>query len=225
MRKMVLVSCGLLLLLGTFGCAGIGVAPPPLKPIQLSGTGNFTSEPFEVNTKEWQINWQYESKKLPNFVLYVYPEGEKVQFVEMVKRPRSAKGSGSTYLYTKPGKYYVKVITQGNPSWEVEVIRAGLSKPLESPVSFRGTTDTTTKPFKIEGKEFIVYYAIEPITALMYEGAGQMIALYRRGETESYIDMSIVGAGSGSKVYEGPGEYYIKVQCPMVKSWDITVTE
>lgn len=225
MRKMFLVSCGLLLLLGTFSCAQVGLAPPPLEPLKLSGAGNFTSGPFEVNTKEWQINWQYKAEKLPNFVLYVYPEGEKTQFVEMVKRPRSAEGSGSTYLYTKPGKYYIKVITQGNPSWEVEVIRAGLGKPLESPVTFKGTTDTTTMPFKIEGTEFIMYYAIEPITALAYEGAGQMIAVYPRGETENYIAMFTVGAGTGEEVVKGSGEYYLKVQCPMVKSWNITVTE
>lgn len=225
MRKMFLVSCGLLFLLGTFGCAQLGLAPPPLEPLKLSGTGNFTSKPFEINTKEWQVNWKYKAKALPNFVLYVYPEGEKVQFVEMVKRPRAKEGSGSTYLYTGPGRYYVKVITQKNPDWEVEVVRAGVKKPLTSPAAFAGTTDTTTKPFKIRGKEFKITYEIEPLSALMYEGAAQMISLYTRGETENYIDMSIVGAGRGAKVYQGPGEYYIKVQCPQVKSWKIDVTE
>jgi len=225
MRKMFLVSCGLLFLLGAFGCAGMGVAPPPLEPVQFTGSANFTSKPFEINTKEWQINWKYKAKALPNFVLYVYPEGEKAAFVEMVKRPRAKEGSGSTYLYTGPGRYYVKVITQKNPNWEVEVVRAGVSKPVDAPVSFRGTTDTTTKPFKITGKEFIMYYAVEPLTALGYEGASQMIAVYSRGETENYIAMFTVGAGTGEKVVEGSGEYYLKVQCPMVKSWNITVTE
>jgi hypothetical protein len=225
MRKMFLVSCGLLFLLGAFGCAGMGVAPPPLEPIQLTGSANFTSKPFEINTKEWQINWKYKAKALPNFVLYVYPEGEKAAFVEMVKRPRSKEGSGSTYLYTGPGRYYIKVLTQKNPNWEVEVIRAGVSKPLTSPATFSGSTDTTTKPFKIRGKAFKITYKIEPLTALGYEGAAHMIALYPRGETESYIDLSTVGAGTGSRVHKGPGEYYLKVQCPMVKSWRIDVTE
>jgi hypothetical protein len=225
MRKIFLVSCGLLLLLGAFSCAELGLAPQPLEPLKLSGTGNFTSEPFDINTKEWQINWGYKAKALPNFVLYVYPEGEKAAFVEMVKRPRAKEGSGSTYLYTGPGKYYVKVITQKNPDWEVEVIRAGVSKPLTSPTTFSGTTDTTTKPFKIRGKEFKLAYTIEPLKAVGYEGSAHMIALYPRGETENYIDRSLVGAGSGSLVLKGAGEYYLKVECTMVKSWRIDVTE
>ncbi len=225
MRKMFLVGCGLLLLLGTFSCAQLGLAPPPLEPLKLSGTGNFTSGPFDVNTKEWQINWKYKAEKLPNFVLYVYPEGEKAQFVEMVKRPLSNEASGSTYLYTGPGKYYIKIITQGNPNWEVDVIRAGVGKPLASPATFTGTTDATTQPFKIRGKEFKVTYTIEPSTALGYEGAAHMIALYPRGETEDYIDTALVGAGTDSMVHQGAGEYYLKVECTMVKSWKIDVTE
>jgi hypothetical protein len=225
MRKMFLVSCGLLFLLGTFSCAQLGLAPPPLEPVQFTGSANFTSKPFEINTKEWQISWKYKAKALPNFVLYVYPEGEKAAFVEMVKRPRAKEGSGSTYLYTGPGKYYIKVITQKNPNWEVEVIRAGVSKPLTSPTTFSGTTDTTTQPFKIRGKEFKVTYTIEPLKALGYEGAAHMIALYPRGETENYIDTALVGAGTGSRVHKGAGEYYLKVECTMVKSWKIDVTE
>lgn len=225
MRKIFLVSCGLLFLVGTIGCAQLGLAPTPLEPLSLSGAGNFTSKPFEINTKEWQINWKYKAKALPNFVLYVFPAGEKVAFVEMVKRPRAKEGSGSTYLYTGPGKYYIKVITQKNPDWQIEVIRAAVSKPLTSPTTFSGTTDTTTKPFKIRGKEFKLAYKIEPLKAVGYEGAAHMIALYPRGETEEYIDMATVGAGTGSYVHKGPGEYYLKVQCPMVKSWRIDVTE
>jgi len=225
MRKIFFISCGLLFLLGAFACAHLGVAPEPLGPVFLSGSNDLTGYPFNINTKEWQINWKYKAKTLPNFVLYVYPEGEKAQFVEMVKRPRSKEGSGSTYLYTGPGRYYIKVLTQKNPNWEVEVIRAGVSEPLTSPATFSGTTDTTTKPFKIRGKAFKITYKIEPLTALYYEGAAHMIALYPRGETEDYIDMSTVGAGTGSRVHKGPGEYYIKVQSPMVKSWRIDVTE
>jgi hypothetical protein len=185
----------------------------------------FYWELFDINTKEWQINWKYKAAKLPNFVLYVYPEGEKAAFVEMLKRPRAKEGSGSTYLYTKPGRYYIKVLTKGNPNWQVEVVRAGVSKPLTSPTTFSGTTDTTTKPFKIRGKEFKVSYTIEPIKALGYEGAAHTIALYPRGETENYIDTSLVGAGTGSRVHKGAGEYYLKVECTMVKSWRIDVTE
>jgi len=54
---------------------------------------------------------------------------------------------------------------------------------------------------------------------------GQSIAVYPRGEMDNYIEMETVGTGTGTKVLEGPGEYYIKVQCTRVKSWKIDVTE
>jgi hypothetical protein len=107
----------------------------------------------------------------------------------------------------------------------VEVVRAGVSEPLTSPATFTGNADMTTKPFKIRKKEFKITYTMEPVTALMWEGGGQSIAIYPRGETERYIEMSTVGAGTGTLSYEGPGEYYIKVQCSQVKNWKIDVTE
>jgi len=222
MRKLFFISCGLLLCLGIFGGATTALAGPP---INFSGSESFTSEPFGIDSKEWQINWQYKSQKLPNFVLYVYPAGEKADWIEMVKRPRAKEGSGSTYLYKGEGKYYIKVIAKGKPNWSIEVIPQGVSEPLASPATFSGTTDTSTKPFKIKGKEFKITYTMEPLKAIGYEGAGMSLAVYQRGETEDYIDMSTVGAGTGSRVLEGPGEYSIKVQCPMVKSWKIDVTE
>ena len=89
-----------------------------------------------------------------------------------------------------------------------------------SPAEFAGCSDMTTKPFKIQKKEFKLNYVME--TPLM---AGQSIAVYPRGETENYVDMATVGAGTGTLVYQGPGEYYIKVQCSGVRSWKINVTE
>lgn len=222
MRKVFFITCGLLLFLGTFASAPEALATQPIK---FSGSKDFTSKPFDIKSNEWQINWKYKSKKLPNFVLYVFPEGEKANWIEMVKRPRAKEGSGSTYLYTGEGRYYIKVIAKGNPNWSVEVIPKGVSEPLASPATFTGTTDTSTMPFKIRGKEFKLTYTVEPLKAIGYEGAGMSIAVYPRGETQNYVYMTTVGAGTGTRLLEGPGEYSIKVQCPMVKSWKIDVTE
>ena len=226
MRKIFLVSCGLLLLLGTFSCALLKPAPPPLARVEFSGSKDFIGEPFEINTKEWQINWEYKAveKRVPNFVLHVYPEGDKVNWIEMVKTPRF-DANGSTYLYKGKGRYYIKVTARNIANWRVEVVRAGVSELLTSPATFTGSADMTTKPFKIRKKEFNITYTMEPVIALMWEGGGQSIAIYPRGETERYIEMSTVGAGTGTLSYEGPGEYYIKVQCSQVKSWKIDVTE
>jgi hypothetical protein len=226
MRKIFLVGCGLLLLLGTFSCALLKPASPPLARVEFSGAKDFTSEPFEINTKEWQINWEYkaEEKKVPNFVLHVYPEGDKANWIEMVKTPRF-DASGNTYLYKGQGRYYIKVTARNIANWRVEVVRAGVSAPLASPATFTGSSDMTTQPFKIRKKEFKMTYTMEPVTALMYEGGGQSIAVYPRGETENYINMSMVGAGTGTLSLNGKGEYYIKVQCSQVKNWKIDVTE
>ena len=59
MKKIFFVSCGLLLLLGAFSCATLG--PKPLEPLKFSDSKDFTSEPFDINAKEWQINWEYQS--------------------------------------------------------------------------------------------------------------------------------------------------------------------
>jgi hypothetical protein len=194
--------------------------------VEFSGSKDFIGEPFEINTKEWQINWEYkaEEKKVPNFVLHVYPEGDKVNWIEMVKTPRF-DASGSTYLYRGNAKYYVKVTARNIANWKVEVVRTGVSEPLTSPATFSGSADTTTKPFKIRKKEFKITYTMEPVTALMYEGAGQGIAVYPRGETENCIETAMVGAGTGTMSLKGKGDYYIKVQCSQVKSWKIDVTE
>jgi hypothetical protein len=221
-RKMLFVSCGLLLFMGTFACALLkGQAPPSVEPVKFTGSAGFTSEPFDINTNEWQINWEMKviEGKRPNFVLFVYPEGDKANWIEMVKTPLF-DANGSTYIYKGKGRYYIKVNTQNIANWQVEVVRAGVGKPMTSPATFSGSADTTTKPFKIRGKEFKIAYAVESPTY-----AGQSIAVYSRGETENYIDMITVGAGTGTKLLKGRGEYYIKIQCPGVKSWKIDVTE
>jgi len=216
MREIVFLGCGLLLLVGS-----LAWAEPPWEPVKFSGSTDFTSEPFEIKTKEWQINWEYqgEEKKPLNFILYVYPEGDKFNWVEMVKGP-TFNASGNTYLYKGEGRYYIKVKSKNLANWQVEIVRAEVSEPLKLPATFAGSSDTTTKPFKAQEKEFKINYVVE--TPL----GGQSIAVYSRGETENYIDATIVGAGTGTRVLKGPGEYYIKVETTAgVKSWKIDVTE
>ncbi len=223
MRKILFVSCGLLFLLGTFSCAQMGPAPEPLGPVFLSGSKDFTSFPFTINTQEWQFKWKYKAaaKRGYNFVIQVYPEGDKVNYVEMVIAPPLPEGSGSTYIYKGQGRYYIKVRAKKIANWNVEVVRAGVSEPLTSPAAFSGSTDTTTKPFKIRGKEFKITYVMEAKGSW----AGQTISVYPRGKTESYVVLPTVGPGTGSEVVKGPGEYYMKVHCTAVKNWKIDVTE
>ncbi len=221
MKKMIFICCGVLIFMGTFYGAERACAASGSGQLSFTGSADFTGEPFDVRAKEWQINWEYkaEEKKGPTFVLYVFPAGDKVNWIEMVKGPAFNAG-GSTYLYRGEGKYYIKIRAKNLANWKVDIVPSGISDAAPAPVSFAGSSDMVTKPFKIRKKEFKLNYVMD--TPSM---AGQSIAVYPRGETENYLEMETVGAGAGTKVLEGPGEYYIKVQCSGVKSWKIDVTE
>ena len=221
MRKIIFIGFGVLLFMGIFYGAERALAASGSELLAFTGSADFTGEPFDVGAKEWEITWEYkaEENKPPTFVLYVFPAGDKINWIEMVKGPAFDAG-GSTYLYRGEGKYYIKVRSKNLASWKVDIVQSGVSEPASAPVNFAGCSDMTTKPFKIQKKEFKLNYVME--TPSM---AGQSIAVYPRGETENYLEMETVGAGTGTKVLEGPGEYYIKVQCTGVKSWKIDVTE
>lgn len=222
MRKIIfLIGCGVLIFMGMFLGAERSFADSGSGPLTFTGSADFAGEPFEIGGKEWQINWEYkaEEKKPPTFVLYVFPAGDKVNWIEMVKGP-AFNADGTTYVYKGEGKYYIKVRSKNLANWKVDIVRSGVSESVPAPVNFAGCSDMTTKPFRIQKKEFKLNYVME--TPAM---AGQSIAVYPRGETENYLEMETVGAGTGTKVLEGPGEYYIKVQCTGVKSWKIDVTE
>lgn len=221
MKRMILMLCGVLIFMGIFSGAERVLAASPGGPFTLTGSGDFTGEPFDIGSKEWQINWEYQAqeKMPPTFVLYVYPAGDPVNWIEMVKGPAFDAG-GSTYLYRGEGRYYIKIRAKNLANWKVDIAPGGVKESVSAPVSFGGSSDMTTKPFKVQKKEFKLSYVME--TPAM---AGQSIAVYPRGETENYLEMETVGAGTGTKILEGPGEYYIKVQCSGVKSWKIDVTE
>ncbi len=221
MRKIIFIGCGVLLFWGIVCGAERVVTASQGGALTFTGSEDFTGEAFEIGAKEWQINWEYKAKEKqsPTFVLYVFPAGDKVNWLDMVKGPAFDAG-GSTYLYRGEGKYYIKVRAKNLASWKVNIVGNGIKDSAPVPVTFSGCSDMTTTPFKISKKEFKLNYVME--TA---DFGGQSIAVYPRGEMENYIEMETVGTGTGTKVLEGPGEYYIKVQCTRVKSWKIDVTE
>lgn len=93
-------------------------APVTFQPVYLSGSGDKTTAPFTVTTREWIIDWTLNTTD-DDFVfcLFCYPRGETVMYVESIGFP-DAK-SGSTYSYAGPGEYYIKVIS--SCPWEVTI--------------------------------------------------------------------------------------------------------
>ena len=90
-------------------------------PIVITGSSDKTSQPFEVTTKEWIIDWSYtpdsEYSEYAVFGFFVYPRGETALYVEAVSA--SDDISGSTYSYAGIGEYYVEVICGNLQSWEI----------------------------------------------------------------------------------------------------------
>ncbi len=106
-------------LTGTFTAK---IPPPAFKPIVITGSGDKTSPPFTVPTKEWVINWAYvpnpEYPGMAVFGFFVYPRGKTAGSVVSVS---FAEESGSTYSYAGAGEYYIQVIAANIKSWEVVI--------------------------------------------------------------------------------------------------------
>jgi len=98
------------------------VAPPAtFEPIVITGSGDKTSPPFTITTKEWIIEWSYvadpEYPEFAVFGFFIYPRGETALYVESVLFPEGT--SGSTYSYAGAGEYYIAVSAANVKSWEV----------------------------------------------------------------------------------------------------------
>lgn len=226
MRKLLMSCVFSLVLLVALGCAP---APPPLEPLTFSGSETFTSPAFDINTDEWQVNWEFKAieKQKPNFVLLICPEGG-TEAIQMLNGPMF-DSAGSTYVYQGKGEYYIKVIVnekvENIASWHVEVIRQGIDEPAALPATFSGDSDKVTKPFVTKAKKWQVSWAVESTSLTMWQGGIQKITVYPRGETEKSIKTVIVNVGSGSFTIEQPaGEFYFDVRC-VAKGWEVKVSE
>jgi len=95
--------------------------PPPFRPILTTGFSNKTTSPFNINTKEWVINWSYapesEHSERAFFGFFVYPVEETTLYVESVVLPQGT--SGSIYSHAGPGEYYLSVEASNVEYWRI----------------------------------------------------------------------------------------------------------
>lgn len=226
MSRRIIVCLSLLGLLVAFGCAPAAPAPTPLAPVEFTGSKAFTSEPFEVTTNEWQLNWQFAppEKGRGDYGVFVFPAGEEKAWIEGVTMVATAPMSGKTYLYQGKGKYYIKVTIFGAcESWKVTAVREPAAL-MSLPVTLSGVTNMTTPPFKVTAKEVRINWTLEPAVHLGGQKSGVgTITVYRRGELEKPIMSVIVGAGSQSFSFTGPGEFYTKVDA--VGKWSLEIVQ
>ena len=115
----------------------------------------------------------------------------------------------------------------------IAIIASGNGSPAEngvpgletfSPVTFTGTSDKTTSPFEVTTSEWIVDWSYVPDPEYPEYAVFQFF-VYPRGETVNFVEAMISpGDTNGSTYsYAGSGEYYIKVYCGNVDSWEITI--
>lgn len=103
---------------------------------------------------------------------------------------------------------------------------APTSKPSPatfSPITLRGTDSTTTPPFTITTKEWVIdwsYSTSEPDFAVFG------FFVYPRGETNSYVESVLFPKANNGTTYSyaGPGEYYIKTNVGNINQWEITIS-
>jgi len=99
----------------------IHIHPPPFSPILTTGFSNETTSPFDINTKEWVINWSYvpesEHPERAFFGFFVYPAGETTLYVESVVLPEET--SGSIHSHAGSGRYYLSVEASNVEYWRI----------------------------------------------------------------------------------------------------------
>jgi len=97
------------------------IHPPPFRPILTTGLSNKTSSPFNINTKEWVINWSYVSEsehpERAFFSFFVYPAEETTLYIESVVLPEET--SGSIHSHAGSGEYYLSVEASNVKYWRI----------------------------------------------------------------------------------------------------------
>lgn len=91
--------------------------------------------------------------------------------------------------------------------------------------TFTGQGDKTTAPFHISGSEWRINWTAVPESP---EFGGFGFFVYPEGETASYVESIDTPHGSGSDttyIYEGKGNFYVKVFAANESSWTIEIED
>lgn len=88
----------------------------------ITGSGDQTTNYFNIPTKEARYEWSYTSSKSSQvFSVFIYEENSGDLYVNALL-PSSGQTSGTEYLHNlKPGNYYAKVYAANLDSYTVKV--------------------------------------------------------------------------------------------------------
>ncbi len=93
--------------------------------IKVTGSGNQTTDNFNVPTSDWRIIWSY----VPNpsypalaiFSVFAYPKGESSAYATNVVQFGDSNTSGVVYVHQGQNDYYLKIIVTSVKSYIITV--------------------------------------------------------------------------------------------------------
>lgn len=179
-------------------------------------TINIGADILEYPVVVFNVNLRGQVSKFQNFLLALnnkFPtcELKKVSFVIPVSEKEEHTANIVLHIFSS------KVRTPAS----IEIPITG-KKPV---IIFSDKKDLTTAVFKIKGSKWRVDWKA---TATNSKWSGFNIMVYRKGETLRYIDIFAhsVGRPDGTDyVYDGEGDYYLKVLTSNISNWEIKIYE
>lgn len=87
----------------------------------ISGSGDLTSVIFAIPQNTWEIRWSYVPENDMCIIYYaVYSQGSSL-LVDMKTYSSMTNTSGTNYIYTGNGSYYITVGAANISSWTLQI--------------------------------------------------------------------------------------------------------
>ncbi len=97
----------------------------------ITGTGDLTTDYFNIPTDEWRITWSYTPNptypEYAGFLATIYPKGESAMYTEMITQYGDNQTSGVTYIHEGQKDYYIVIGAANVESYtlKIEAVEAG----------------------------------------------------------------------------------------------------
>lgn len=194
--------------------------------LTFSGTGYETTQPFKIPSSEWTLAWTITGDpKYADATFYVYAsDGSSVDSVG------GKPGQDSATIHQGDDVFFIQVLV-ANAAYKVTVT-ANYPGPdqtvaipkLSNLAVYKGSGDKSTPTFHVSGSIWLI--SVQTGTPSQYTSVTAYVM--RPGSDSSVEEASVEGAQKGSRtisyVYDGSGDYYIKVLSANT-TWTVTVQQ
>jgi len=91
----------------------------------ITGSGNQTTDYFNVPTNEWRIDWSYVPDPsfpvMAGFAVFAYPKGESTIYTTNIVKFGDSNTSGVTYVHQGQNDYYLNITVTSVKSYTITV--------------------------------------------------------------------------------------------------------